>query len=525
MLMNTWTLRAILKSLPCKNHQLYYVSIDMLKVTRVVEFNWFICNPLHRSFNFFEIIHPLRLVMVGLCRSSWVPFIIGIPIGLTLMLGGQNPTLLRFNTWSSEYRTSAQFQQFIWLLILRTSPFDSWIFRYSLVTLVSLVFLPPFVVHSPGWFRGFGWQDDGATGCQYLCRLPRQLLQLIVRPGTMTETTWAARRAGRGKMGIFCIKHLGIYTHTHTHTHTHIYIYKYIKLYTVYTYNYANTIMHICVYISQKSETLFMPSLDAALTQKQDILKIGFHTPDTWHLSGRTETWKGPGMVCRGLVLCGSLQLWIGRACHQDPWGWWIYATCQLSRTWPVVFLQNLWWQGGCCRNSWDAMGVFARLMCIACEPSGVKQELGGSIHINTTSSKNSAKLAPFRKDPKKACGVFFRSIFFGGSFWRKSTTENHHFLGGLLDDTREEGGAPGRAQELQQEGGFPEMRAWGHLCGWMIPSWRWNLEKCIYIYIFFFEIRNRYVILILLDPGFLNIQLFFSLKSRGLNVSSGSGF
>ena len=40
--------------------------------------------------------------------------------------------------------------------------------------------------------------------------------------------------------------------------------------------------------------------------------------------------------------------------------------------------------------------GCFARLMCIACEPSGVKQELGGSIHINTTSSKNSAKLAPF---------------------------------------------------------------------------------------------------------------------------------
>ena len=32
-----------------------------------------------------------------------------------------------------------------------------------------------------------------------------------------------------------------------------------------------------------------------------------------------------------------------------------------------------------------------------------------------------------------------------------------------------------------------------------------------IYIYIFFFlEIRDRYVILILLDPGFLNIQLFF---------------
>ena len=37
---------------------------------------------------FLLIIHPLGLVMVGLCRSSWVPFIIGIPIGLTLMLGG-----------------------------------------------------------------------------------------------------------------------------------------------------------------------------------------------------------------------------------------------------------------------------------------------------------------------------------------------------------------------------------------------------------------------------------------------------
>ena len=224
MLMNTWTLRAILKSLPCKNHQLYYVSIDMLKVTRVVEFNWFICNPLHRSFNFFEIIHPLRLVMVGLCRSSWVPFIIGIPIGLTLMLGGQNPTLLRFNTWSSEYRTSAQFQQFIWLLILRTSPFDSWIFRYSLVTLVSLVFFASICCSltrlvSRVWMarRRCNWMPIPLS-------ITPPTLQLIVRPGTMTETTWAARRAGRGKMGIFCIKHLGIYTHTHTHTRTYIYI-------------------------------------------------------------------------------------------------------------------------------------------------------------------------------------------------------------------------------------------------------------------------------------------------------------
>ena len=50
------------------------------------------------------------------------------------------------------------------------------------------------------------------------------------------------------------------------------------------------------------------------------------------------------------------------------------------------------------------------------------------------------------------------------------------------------------------------------------------EMELGVYIYIYL-EMRNRYVILILLNPGFLNIQLFFSLKSRGLNVSSGSVF
>ena len=136
--------------------------------------------------------------------------------------------------------------------------------------------------------------------------------------------------------------------------------------------------------------------------------------------------------------------------------------------------------------------GCFARLMCIACEPSGVKQELGG---INTYQYNKQQKLrqtSTFQKRPQKRHVEFFSGAYFlvvlsGENPPRKITI--------FLEDYWM---TPEKKEELQAVPKNCSKKAGSRRCGhevtfvvgWFLVgdgTWR---NVYIYIYIFFFFLK-----------------------------------
>ena len=176
-------------------------------------------------------------------------------------------------------------------------------------------------------------------------------------------------------------------------------------------------------------------------------------------ISGRTDTWKGPGLVRGTLVLCGSLQLRTGWARNQSAGGWWIHASCQLSGTWHVVLLQDLWRQGP---------QILER--CQMLEQCGPWT----SWRILDTKCSNTIWGRLEDEDLLLGMDMMMTMAFAWADF----------FHPGLLDDPWEEEGTPSRAQELQQEGVSDKIPVVGTVIFWpsVGPSGNVNMATMYYL-------------------------------------------